>query len=176
MGELKILFGPYYSVVLQISASQLQIIAAQAEGTYPQECCGLLLGQISVGLCQVRQVWPMVNAWNDQIAADLGMDCSHGKGDRYWIDPAEMLQAMRKARSRSQEIVGVYHSHPDHEAVPSECDRQLAWPDYVYLIVSVNQGGAIAHNAWMLDDHHTFQSVPLLIDTQTPEMNCLPLL
>ncbi len=162
-------------MILQISASQLQIIVAQAEDIYPQECCGLLLGQVpSAEPWQVQQVWPMANAWNDQIAGDLGMDCSHGKGDRYWMDPAEMLQVMREARSRSQEIVGVYHSHPDHEAVPSECDRQLAWPDYVYLIVSVKRGKVIAQNAWVLDNYHAFQAVPLLVDAQTTKGICVP--
>jgi proteasome lid subunit RPN8/RPN11 len=59
------------------------------------------------------------------------------KTDRYWIDPADLLQVMLAARAQSLEMIGIYHSHPDHPAVASETDRQLACPQYAYVIVSV---------------------------------------
>jgi proteasome lid subunit RPN8/RPN11 len=74
-----------------------------------------------------------------------------------------MLMAMREARNCSLEIIGIYHSHPDHPAVPSECDRQLAWPQYSYIIVSVAQGYAAESKSWILDDTHQFQPEPIVI-------------
>ena len=79
------------------------------------------------------------------------------KGYHYWIAPEEMLAAMKDARQRNLEIVGIYHSHPDHPAVPSECDRRLAWSQYSYLIVSVLQGKATNAQSWVLDENHQFQ-------------------
>ena len=72
-----------------------------------------------------------------------------------------MLAAQRHARDRGIDVVGIYHSHPDHEAVPSECDRQLAWQSYRYLILSVRQGKADALQCWSLDGDRQFQPDPL---------------
>jgi proteasome lid subunit RPN8/RPN11 len=68
-----------------------------------------------------------------------------------------MLQVQRSARERELEIIGIYHSHPDHPAVPSECDRRLAWPVYSYVILSVQSGQVMACQSWRLDDQHQFQ-------------------
>ncbi|PZO40399.1 MAG: metal-dependent protease of the PAD1/JAB1 superfamily [Shackletoniella antarctica] len=85
----------------------------------------------------------------------------HSLGDRYYIDPADLLRVQKSARDRGLEIVGIYHSHPDHPAVPSECDRALAWPVYSYVIVSVVQGRVVDLKSWRLDDQHRFQSEPV---------------
>jgi proteasome lid subunit RPN8/RPN11 len=80
-----------------------------------------------------------------------------GKSDRYWIDPQDLLVAQRYARDRQINILGIYHSHPDHPAVPSESDRLLAWSDYSYLILSVQSGIVSDYRCWTLDQHHQFQ-------------------
>ncbi|MDX2216108.1 MAG: M67 family metallopeptidase [Oculatellaceae cyanobacterium bins.114] len=156
-------------MVLRLTSDHLQQIQAHAEGTYPDECCGLLLGQ---GLPDepdtriVVEVWQTQNAWSDEVARELSDSKSeHGslsKSRRYWIDPKQMLAGQRYARDRHLTIIGIYHSHPDHAAVPSECDRVLAWSDYSYLIVSVCQGCAQNLLSWRLDPTHQFQPETIL--------------
>jgi proteasome lid subunit RPN8/RPN11 len=80
-----------------------------------------------------------------------------------------MLIAMRDARDRGMDIIGIYHSHPDHPASPSECDRQLAWPQYSYVILSIERGEVRELYSWQLDDYHQFQPEELIVlDPQTP--------
>ncbi len=99
------------------------------------------------------------------------------KHRRYSIDPKDILRVQKQARSQGLNIIGVYHSHPDHVAVPSECDRTQAWPEYAYVIVSV-QGKESGNKAvdiqnWTLDSKHQFQLEamqvsPLLAPDQVP--------
>lgn len=87
----------------------------------------------------------------------------HGQRDRYWIDPADLLRIQKQARHQGLEIIGIYHSHPDHPAVPSECDRRLAWPVYSYLIASVRGGQVVDLQSWRLNDHQQFESEEIKI-------------
>lgn len=106
------------------------------------------------------EVWRTPNAWSSTVATLTDPTISlgqHSKGDRYWIDPKDLLEAQRYARDRHYQVIGIYHSHPDHPAVPSECDRVLAWSGYSYLIVSVQQGIAQDLLCWTLDETHQFQ-------------------
>ncbi|UBF25919.1 M67 family metallopeptidase [Kovacikia minuta CCNUW1] len=152
-------------MALILSSDHLQAIKIQAEGTYPEECCGLLLGRVATKDKIVVDVWETKNAWDAQVAADLSDESLLTKTERYWIAPEEMLAGMRDARHRNLEVIGIYHSHTDHPAVPSECDRRLAWSQYSYLIISVNQGKAGASQSWMLDRHHQFQSEAIQIQS-----------
>jgi proteasome lid subunit RPN8/RPN11 len=120
-------------------------LRSHVESTYPEEVCGLLLGKftethgITIALLETENAYP---------------------GDRkkhFEIAPEVMLQAQKSAREQDLEIIGVYHSHPDHLAIPSATDRQLAWPQYFYLIVAVDSGKAIDLRAWRLDDEGNFQ-------------------
>jgi proteasome lid subunit RPN8/RPN11 len=74
-----------------------------------------------------------------------------------------LLETQRHAREKGLTIIGVFHSHPEAEAVPSECDRELAWPAYAYVIVSVRHGKAVDLKNWQLDGNHQFQPEPLRI-------------
>lgn len=85
------------------------------------------------------------------------------KARRYWIDPKDMLQVQKQAREQGLSILGIYHSHPDHVAEPSECDRALAWPEYAYTIVSVCKGKAVDMQNWALDSAHQFQAEKIQI-------------
>jgi proteasome lid subunit RPN8/RPN11 len=120
--------------------SLLKVMIDHAEADYPRECCGLILG---VG-DRVVAIEPMVNVW-------VG-EAGHSVRDRYAIDPAEMLGVMKRSRDQGLEVIGIYHSHPDHPAVPSECDRAAAWPQYRYVILSVAQGKVVDWGVWVLED------------------------
>ncbi|HEY9751832.1 MAG TPA: M67 family metallopeptidase [Coleofasciculaceae cyanobacterium] len=169
-GELLFLHLFHRSVTLTLSAEQLRTIAAQAETAYPHECCGLLLGQVAVEGWLVTQVWPVPNDWDPQVAAEMGMDADLTSERRYWIAPQEMLAAIRHARSQGVEVIGVYHSHPNHPAVPSECDRQMAWPNYVYVIASLAAGKIDQIRAWGLDSQRRFNMIKILkIDSDSDQ-------
>jgi proteasome lid subunit RPN8/RPN11 len=178
-------------MTLQLTADQLQQITAHAERIYPEECCGVLIGQIDRSraspLKRLLEIWEVPNAWCPEVAANLDFVLSPvspatqpaadpqqfssdkvsldktDKTDRYWIDPKDLLRAQRYARDHQLSILGTYHSHPDHTAVPSECDRSLAWAQYSYLIVSVEQGTAQTTRCWNLDAHHQFQSEEIIL-------------
>lgn len=149
--------------MLILSREQQDHIRSHLEATYPEEGCGLFLGRFEGDRAIVVDVVPTANAWNAEVADLVG--AGTGKGDRYWIDPQELFQAMKLARSRQLEIIGIYHSHPDHPAIPSECDRRLAWPQYCYLIVSVQQDQAIEWKVWQLDDRQQFVEQALCIES-----------
>lgn len=148
---------------IALSQTHLLSIRSHAENTYPEECCGLLLGTIADNVKTLVAVWPTENAWS----AETEDHCSEAKiltkKRRYAISPQDMLKGMKEGRDRNLEIIGIYHSHPDGEAVPSECDRTLAWPQYSYIIVSVPQGNCKEVRSWTLDTENQFQAEGILI-------------
>ncbi|XHX80264.1 MAG: Mov34/MPN/PAD-1 family protein [Stenomitos frigidus ULC029] len=148
---------------LTLHAEHLQAIHAHAERTYPEECCGLLLGTIAADQRVVHDVYAVLNAWDTDAAKELHDNAAFTKTRRYWIAPEAMLAGMREARRRNLEIIGIYHSHPDYPAIPSECDRALAWSQYSYLIVSVEHGNAKDCHSWTLNDQHLFESETIAI-------------
>jgi proteasome lid subunit RPN8/RPN11 len=156
---------------LIISPTQIATIGHFAEKSYPEECCGLLIGtsiiQIdSTPIITVTSLYPTRNAWPEQhqlIESEEPSNPNHSARDRFIIDPTEQLAAMKQIRAIGQAIVGVYHSHPDHSAIPSETDRRMAWPEYVYWITSVAQGQAIAHRCWQLQTDGGFAENHMVI-------------
>jgi len=146
-------------VMLKLLSEHLQVICTHAESTYPEECCGLLLGKMTEEGKMVVEVLPTENAWSAETADEYPeSELEMSRRRRYVIAPFAMLQAQRQARDRDLNIIGIYHSHPDHPAIPSECDRLSAWQSYSYIIVSVPQGKAGELCSWTLDDAHQFQS------------------
>jgi proteasome lid subunit RPN8/RPN11 len=146
---------------LHLTPTQFHQLTTHATRTYPQECCGLLLGRaVPDQPAQVIEIWSTSNAWTPEIGAELATvitSLGTGKTDRFYIDPQDLLHAQRYAREQQMNIIGIYHSHPDHPAEPSESDRCLAWSEYFYLILSVHQGIVDDHRCWKLDEHHQFQ-------------------
>lgn len=106
---------------------------------YPHETCGLLVGRQTARQAEARQV---------VAARNLNTERAH---DRYEIDPEDFLCADRNARAEDLEIVGVWHSHPDHPALPSETDRAAAWQGWSYVIVSVTRDGIAELRSWRLN-------------------------
>ena len=79
-----------------------------------------------------------------------------------------MLHAQQHARRNGWDIMGIYHSHPDAAAVPSEWDRAWAWPQYSYVIIAVENGIACDLQSWCLDIHHEFLPERLMVSDITP--------
>jgi proteasome lid subunit RPN8/RPN11 len=155
---------------------QLTTIQRHAEATYPDECCGLLLGiyrrqdeteNSKTENKVVLEVLPTVNAWSESPLAQDSEQVCVNETRRYAIDAVAMVEAQRYARGKGWDIIGIYHSHPDHLAVPSEWDRAWAWPQYSYVIVSVRNGTAQDLQSWVLDMHHEFLPEKLVISETT---------
>lgn len=150
------------SPVLELCTDHLWAIRTHAESTYPDECCGLLLGKLSKDSKTLVEVIATENAWSPEAsesfqAIDATPELVSTKRKHYTIAAEVMILAQRQARDRQLDIIGIYHSHPDHPAIPSEFDRVYAWHKYSYIIVSVQQGKAGDLNSWSLDDDHQFQ-------------------
>ncbi|MFN6516805.1 MAG: Mov34/MPN/PAD-1 family protein [Nostoc sp. CreGUA01] len=145
--------------MIKFSEQHLQIIRSHAENIYPDECCGIILGYVANEGKTTVEVMPTENAWNTEAGAEFsGERTVESKKRQYAIAPQVMLQAQKQARDRSLSIIGIFHSHPDHPAIPSECDRLYAWQGYSYIIVSVQKGKAAELRSWSLDDTHQFQA------------------
>jgi proteasome lid subunit RPN8/RPN11 len=126
-------------VTLRIAASLLDAIRGQGEAAYPAECCGALVGRASADGKEVVRLAPAVNRRTDDP-------------HRYLIAPDDLRRLEGEARAESLEVVGYYHSHPDHPARPSAFDTEHAWPWYSYLIVRISHGRAADAASWVLDD------------------------
>ena len=147
---------------IKVQPHHLQEIKGDAESRYPSECCGLLLGKISGDVKTLIEVLPTENSWDDSTAeafSEITESAKLGttKRERYSIAPATLLSVQKQARDRDLDIIGVYHSHPDHPALPSEFDRAIAWEEYSYIIVSVQGGKATDRSSWCLDGDRQFQ-------------------
>lgn len=127
--------------VLRISQDVLDQIRRHGEETYPHECCGVLLGQADAER-DLREISRIVRAGNTRADSPQ---------NRYNIDPRELIAAQRLARERGEDIVGFYHSHPDHPARWSQTDFSEAhWYGCSYVITSVNKGRADITNSFAL--------------------------
>lgn len=117
--------------MLRISQFALEGLRRHGEETYPNECCGVLLGRLEA---EVRRVSSVERCGNTR---------SDSPQKRYNIDPKELLRIQREARERGEDVVGFYHSHPDHPARWSETDLAEAhWTGCSYVITSVEGGRA----------------------------------
>ena len=132
--------------MLKLPQSAYTSLRQHGEETYPHECCGVLLGQM--GEDGIRTVSTVARAGNTRT------DSAH---NRYNIDPKELIRIQREGRERGEDIVGFYHSHPDHPALWSETDYAEAhWFSCSYVITSVEKGRAVLTNSFELtgtDEH-----------------------
>jgi proteasome lid subunit RPN8/RPN11 len=129
-------------------------IAQIGERGFPHEICGLLLGKETDGKRVISALVPIDNSFEEGE-----------QYHRYLITPDAMFRAEREARRQHLDVLGVYHSHPNSPARPSEYDRDhAAWTAWSYLIVSVNDGKAGDLLAWSLrEDRSAFDPVYLEI-------------
>jgi proteasome lid subunit RPN8/RPN11 len=138
---------------LWISGHLAEKIRAHGAETYPHECCGALLGRDSAAVAagdsdenaltpprEILALFPLVNRRDDSLR------------NRFSVTADDVLAADKAAQEQGLEVVGWYHSHPDHPARPSQYDRDHAWPWYSYVIVSVQQGSPQDMTSWRLND------------------------
>jgi proteasome lid subunit RPN8/RPN11 len=130
-------------------------IRSHGAQTYPHECCGALLGRdrdssetVSAGGPQpaareVVALFPLVNRRDDSPR------------NRFSVTSEDVRDAEKAARKQGLDVIGWYHSHPDHPAKPSQYDRDHAWPWYSYIIVSVASGQPQDMTSWRLRDDRT---------------------
>ena len=125
--------------MLKIGQSDYAALRRHGEETYPDECCGVLLGRISDDIRLVTAVARCENTRTDSPQ------------NRYHIDPRELIRIQRESRGRGEDIIGFYHSHPDHPAQWSATDLAEAhWIGCSYVITSVDQGKAAVTNSFEL--------------------------
>lgn len=151
-------------MVLCLTSAQTEALCTHSQQAYPEECCGVLLGQWVEGDGIVVEVVAMENVWGREDVEDLASMADRDPTDRrlnFALDPQAFLQIQRTARDRQQSILGIYHSHPDHPAVPSDFDRAIAWPEYHYLILAIEQGETVTMKNWQLNEQGEFQPIPL---------------
>lgn len=128
-------------LTLVIPDEFLAAIHAHGAAAYPEEGAGLLLGVDDGERREVRAVLPLDNARQGEA-----------RRNRYLIEPLAMLYGEDEAARLGLDVIGVFHSHPDHPNSPSEFDREWALPWYSYVITSVERGRAVESRSWRLDE------------------------
>ena len=133
---------------MRIATAALEAVTAHAEEGYPDEICGFLIGPRGSG-----QISRAARARNTVVERAR---------DRYEIDPRDMIRAQREADSAGEDILGYYHSHPDHPARASVFDADRSWAGPFYLIVSCVEGKVVDANAFVArQDGGPFRDEPV---------------
>jgi proteasome lid subunit RPN8/RPN11 len=141
--------------MLRIGKDHLAEISAHITEGYPHESCGLLIGSAAADRREVVEIFRADNLNRERAR------------DRYELNPADFRRADQAARRNGSDIIGIYHSHPDHPCRPSEFDRERAWDGYSYLILSVTAAGRDQFKSWILIDG-AFQEEEIdLVDPRT---------
>ncbi len=127
-------------MALKIQKTLVEQLRQHGEETYPHECCGVLVGKFEeAGNKSVKSVERCGNTRTDSPQ------------NRYQISPVELMRIQREAELESNDIVGFYHSHPDHPALWSSTDLAEAhWSGCSYVITSVENGRAVLTNSFLL--------------------------
>jgi proteasome lid subunit RPN8/RPN11 len=134
--------------VIDLGDDLEQTIRVEGEKAYPNECCGILLGKPEsaesgsgpgAGRRKIERIIPIENSKDEAE-----------QYHRFEIQPEDLMRAELAARKEGRDVLGFYHSHPDHPAEPSDFDREHALPFYSYIIVSVEKGRAGNLRSWEL--------------------------
>lgn len=140
---------------LIVTAAVLEKIHLHGEAAYPEEGAGLLLGKAAGGEKRVLDILTMENAREDSA-----------RRNRYLLTAEDYIRGEDEALSRGLEVLGVFHSHPDHPNRPSEFDREWAMPWFSYLITSIQEGKAAGSRSWLLaEDRSQFIEESIVIGT-----------
>jgi proteasome lid subunit RPN8/RPN11 len=126
--------------MLKIKKSVYDHIIEHVKNAYPHECCGVLVGHIQGETKLALKSYPIENLNRERAR------------DRYNMDPVGFIKVEKQIAQEGLEIVGIYHSHPDHPPRPSKTDLEYAWAIYSYIIVAVAGGTQIEAKNWCLND------------------------
>ena len=139
--------------MLRLRSKHTEDVHSHLCRAYPEEGCGVLLGREAEGGREIERVIGLGNVREDS------------RRNRYRIAPGQFLAAEREARSAGLDVIGFFHSHPDHPSRPSAFDLEHAWPWYSYLIVSVERDGVKDARCWRLaEDRSRFEPEDLILD------------
>ena len=148
------------TIELKLSNKVLSQIQADGENAYPEEGAGLMLGKDLDGKRVVQAILPLNNAREDEA-----------RHNRYLITAEDMMAAEMEAMRMGLDIVGIFHSHPDHPNRPSEFDREWALPWFSYVITSVQNGKAAGSRSWRLaNDRQSFFEEMIVVLKEHPEI------
>jgi proteasome lid subunit RPN8/RPN11 len=139
--------------MIEIEAKPWQTMVLHAERTYPQECCGAMLGHTHGEKRVVTDAVPLENAYAGK------------QHDRYELKPEDLLAADKAARARGLDLVGIFHSHPDCDAYFSETDLKNSCPWYSFVVLSIHNGKFDHANSFLPDLDQTA--------AEPEEMKCL---
>jgi proteasome lid subunit RPN8/RPN11 len=129
--------------MIRIETEPWAEMVSHARATYPNECCGAMLGSVDGGDKIVKIALPLENV-------------SQGpQRSRYELKPEDLLHADREARRRNMDLVGIYHSHPDCDAYFSETDLKNSCPWYSFVVLSVQKGNFDHANSWLPNPEQT---------------------
>ncbi|HJT88603.1 MAG TPA: M67 family metallopeptidase [Bryobacteraceae bacterium] len=123
--------------MIRIEQEPWAAMVSHARQTYPNECCGAMLGTIDGGDKQVRVAVALRNAFQGAQAT------------RYELRPEDLLAADKAARERNMDLIGIYHSHPDCDAYFSKTDLQNSCPWYSFVVLSIQKGEFHHANSWL---------------------------
>jgi len=127
--------------MISLTKGQISEIEKHGEREYPFECCGLLIGSFEDNKKNVVEIFPIENAREEEA-----------KHNRSLITPRDLMRSERYAREKKLDVVGNYHSHPDHPAIPSQFDLDHALPVWSYVIVSVEKKEAVDLRSWEMQN------------------------
>jgi proteasome lid subunit RPN8/RPN11 len=132
--------------MIHIDKEILDQIHSHGEAAYPEEGAGLLLGKFEAGEKTVTAILPIENSREDGA-----------RHNRYLLSPTDYMRGEDEAARQSLDVLGIFHSHPDHPDQPSEFDREWAMPWFSYIITRVNHSQAVSSRSWLLaEDRSTF--------------------
>ena len=129
--------------MIEIATEPWETMVRHAEKTYPNECCGAMLGRLNGGSKLVTAAIPMENAYAGEQAA------------RYELRPEDLLEADRQARARGLDLIGIFHSHPDCDAYFSTTDLKNSCPWYSFVVLSIQNGKFNHANSFLPDVDQT---------------------
>ena len=140
--------------MIKIPSSTLREIYDHMEASYPHECCGLLVGRVFSDGHRVVHTF--------RKCKNLNTERAH---DRYEMDPKCWLSTEREFDNSPWAIIGIYHSHPDHPSRASQTDTDAAWPNYSYMITSVQKGTVATTQSWVLNEtEKRMYEEPVVVD------------
>jgi proteasome lid subunit RPN8/RPN11 len=130
-------------MTIRIESEPWEAMVSHARQTYPNECCGAMLGSIDGAEKMVSAALPLENAFEGQ------------QSTRYELRPQDLLAADRAARERQMELIGIYHSHPDCDAYFSQTDLRNSCPWYSFVVLSIQKSEFHHANSWLPNPEQT---------------------